>query len=80
MRIPKITLIDVNDEEVTFHFEGSLEPWNAREFVHGTNTHEQLAAIEEAILKFNKTATGYISAKSLERIADQNSTPKRSRG
>lgn len=49
----KIESIDVREGDVTFYFEGVEGPFNAREFMHGSTTWEDLKQIEAAISWFN---------------------------
>jgi hypothetical protein len=52
----RIESIDVKDGDVTFYFEHTKGPFNAREFAQDSITWEDLKAIEHAILWFNSLA------------------------
>lgn len=53
MKRSKIESIEVSGEDVTFYFEGTKEPFNAREFTRGSFTWEDLKRIEAAVQWFN---------------------------
>ena len=52
----RIESVDVKDGDVTFYFEGTKEPFNAREFAPNSTAWEDLKAIEHAVLWFNSIA------------------------
>lgn len=53
MKRERIDTIDVKDGDVTFYFENTKGPFNAREFTQGSTTWEDLKRIEDAINWFN---------------------------
>lgn len=52
----RIQSIEIRDGDVTFYFEDTKRPFNAREFNRGSTTWEDLKNIEDAILWFNSIA------------------------
>lgn len=59
----KIESIDVRDNDVSFYFEGTKGPFDAREFTRGSTTWEDLKRIEDAIQWFNGIADAQAQAK-----------------
>lgn len=49
----KIIRIVVEDDDVTFYFKDSEEPWGIDEFLPDTRTREGLEKIEAEIIDFN---------------------------
>jgi hypothetical protein len=53
IKAPKLREIAI-DNDVTFYFEDSTEPFDLREFVLGTTTYELLSRIAQAIEEYNQ--------------------------
>ena len=49
----KITGIVIEEDDLTFYFEGSDEAWGIEEFVQDSLTRVSLEKIEAAVLDFN---------------------------
>lgn len=49
----KIRGIVIEDDDLTFYFEGSEDPWGIGEFVQHSLTRVALEKVEAAVLDFN---------------------------